>query len=600
MARFIIRLLVGALATSAVASVSLGTASAASLRAAAAVSVPKGQPDPSFGSGGFVSVPNVSLLATAVQSDGKVVAAGDEGNPIHLVVVRFNSDGTVDSTFNGGSPALGPANSVGNGVAIQPDGRILVAGASTSSTGQNPVGLLVERFNANGTPDGSFGAGGVASALSGSQGGEANAVAVQPDGAIIAGGSATGANAIPVAAFARFSSNGRPDSSFGSGGAESVNLGNFSVANGLVLQPDGQIVFAGSVRDPTNRITNTLAGRLNTNGSVDTSFAGGGFNQQFATGAASSAFFGVALQPNGEVVLAGSAADGTRGAVALFVRLTSGGGLDGSFGSGGVVKLTAATGGASFCGTCTNTPPPGANAVVVSAGEVFGAGYIDDHGAKRLALWALTDNGALDSGFGTGGSYIGALSGAKTQAAGLAVAPGGNLVVDGYSKVLFGGTTGFVARFGGPPVAVKPPPPPPPKQLKVHVSASRSYKINKVTGRSGLRLSVTCSIEPCRISASITVSYGTAKKLHLAPRHGHPKTVTIASGSTTLRRSTKGTVVLRFTGAAKRALSRTHTVRRGRRRVKVYNTRSLRTNLKVSFNAASTTVNDSITVRLVR
>lgn len=547
--------------------------------------VPSGHPDPSFGSGGSVAVPGARLLATAVQSDGKVVAVGDDqGTPIRLLVIRVNANGSVDSSFNGGHPALGPAGSIGRAVAIQPDGKIVVAGAfnATADLGVSANGMLIERFNANGSADGGFGSGGVASALGGQSGGLANSVAMQPDGKIVAGGSATAADGYPHATFVRLSSSGRPDPGFGSGGVASVNLGRYSVANAIAVQSDGRIVFGGSERNDL-RNTNLLAARLNVSGSLDSSFAGGALDRQFGVGSGVSPANAVALQPDGKIILGGAAGDISSGSTALILRLTAGGSLDPGFGSGGVVKLAAADSD-QCCNTNENQGRlPGINAIVVSAGKIFASGFYDSSGRARSALWGLAGNGQLDPGFGTSGRVIGPLGGANSPATGLAVAPGGSLVISGDLTNLFGPGSSFLARFGGPVVQPPPPPPPPRKSLRVSVKLSRTYTIKSVI-HSGLRLTVNCSA-PCRIRASLTLSYAAAKRLKLTPRHGHPRTVTIGAGSANGRRAGKVKIVLHLRRAAAHALGRQRKI-------------SMRLNLTGSSGAASKHI--SRTVRLVR
>lgn len=552
MVRSLFRLMSMAIPVAAVASLSLSVS-------AAGAAVPIGQPDPSFGSGGAVSLANAHLLANAVQSDGKVVVVGDDGgNPIHLLVIRYNANGSPDAGFNGGKPALGPANTVGRAVAIQPDGSIVVAGAISSSSGGGPFGgMLAERFTSGGVPDGGFGNHGAASAL-GSASAEANSVAIQSDGKIVVAGDANGSDGFPRAAFARFNASGSLDASF-AGGAEVLDYGRYSVANSIAIQSDGKIVFGGSNRQNL-QTTNVLAARLNANGSRDSSFAGGGLLRQFASGAGFSSAFGVAIQPDGGVVLAGSAADGTLGATALFIRLTPAGALDGSFGGGtGFVELRAAD--SKICCNQKTYPGastfPGASSVVVSAGDIFANGYYDSLGRERSALFGLSGSGAALSGFGSGGEVLSPLVGADVRGTGLAVAPGGNLVATGFSTVVFGGTSSFTARYGGPFVTPPPPPPPPPvHKLKLGISGvSRSYSIRRI-GRSGIKITVSCSAA-CRIRGSLTISYATAKRLHLAPRgRHHPRTITIGGGSATLRHAGKVNLVLRLSNKAKRALSR--------------------------------------------
>ena len=453
----------------------------------------KGQPDPTFGSGGLASTAaGTRLLGTAVQSDGKIVAVGASGfgtPSLHLLVARFTTAGKLDPTFGGGQ-ITGPANVLGQAVAIQPDGKIVVAGTSTDVTGTTTQGVVVERLNANGSVDGRFGSGGVVSTLTGAFHGQGNAIALAPTGEIVVAGDGTIPSGLdqffPGVALVRLSPSGHLDTS------EVVDLGRYSIATGVAIQPDGRIVVGGTQRGDL-QTTQTLAARFNANGTRDTSFAGGLFVHQYAgAGAAYSGFNAVALQPDGKVVLAGAALNGATGINALVVRLTSGGGPTGA----------SAPAERSTCPRATpprrpaaQNAPYGALGVVVSAGEIFAAGWYDNFHLKQLALWGLTGRGAPDSGFGTGGRTLISGGGSNSlQANALAVAPDGRLATAGdLTPLLGGGPNGVVGRFGGPAVT---PPVLPPVVTGVHASprAFRAAAKGGSIGSSGMKLSYSMSV----------------------------------------------------------------------------------------------------------
>ena len=131
------------------------------LGTAAARAASPGTLDSSFGSGGVaVSGAGMRLFGTAVQSDGKVVAVGESlGSSPDVMVARFTPSGGLDSSFGSGGVAHGPSigGSVGRGVAIQSDGKIVVVGSATDSSGNFTHGLIVERYNSNGSLDTGFG-----------------------------------------------------------------------------------------------------------------------------------------------------------------------------------------------------------------------------------------------------------------------------------------------------------------------------------------------------------------------------------------------------------------------------------------------------------
>ena len=403
-----------------------------------------GDLDGSFGGDGVSQLgDDTRLLGAAVQADGRLVAAGIQGeqaDSARLLVVRFNPTGGLDSSFSGDGIFTGETGTVAHDVAVQPNGRIVVAGALSDPTGQVPAGMLVLRLNANGSPDPSFSGDGTATAFTGQRG---QALAIAFDGArLVAAGSARPTDGFERVALARFNANGSPDGSFGSGGAVLQDLGRLSVANDVLVQPNRRILIAGSVRDNL-QTTEVLAARFTAGGSIDGSFgAGGTFVRQYAQGAGYSAAFALALA-GGKPVLGGSAIVAGQGATAIAVRLSAGGSADGSFSGDGVAYLPASTSQDQF----EQQPPlPGAQALTLSGNTVLLGGYFDDFGLKRPAAWALRPNGTLDNSFGSGGRRVVAVDGG--QFADL-VADAGFLYGVGNTSGFFDPTRGLAARMQG-------------------------------------------------------------------------------------------------------------------------------------------------------
>jgi uncharacterized delta-60 repeat protein len=402
----------------------------------AAYATSPGQLDPSFGGGTVIAPSGAQLLGVSVRSDGSVVAAGTTGSQAKVAV--FSSSGQLQGSFT----AAGP---VARAVALQSDGKIVIVGGNAIGGG----GMMIERLNADGTPDSSFGSGGggvvnLLSSPDGESDGQANAVTIQPDGKILVAGTALGSDGAPRAAVVRLNSNGSPDSSFAGGGIDIVDLGRYSQVNAMVLAPDGRIMIGGTARaDP--RATNVVVARLNSNGGLDSSYGNGPgyFAFGFAINNAVTIVNGLALQPDGKVVLAGSAGDSNTGIDMIVFRLTSGGTLDSGFASGGLYRTRATDDTQQYntFGTASYPVYPGALGVLVLGGKILAAGYYDSFTNDHLALWALTSSGQPDSGFGTQGRALGA----SGEAFGLTPAPGGNVVVAGQS-----GSSGLVARYGAP------------------------------------------------------------------------------------------------------------------------------------------------------
>jgi uncharacterized delta-60 repeat protein len=447
----------------------LGGALAAAGPAAALAATASKPPTPSpssldttFGKAGRASLSSdTRFFAVASGPKGEVVAAGQRGiqNNATLVVARVTSTGKPDGSFGTGGVATGPAvtslntlvGSIGRAVAVQPDGKIVVAGTATDPSAIGTFGMLVERFNSNGTLDTSFGSGGVVRIFQ-AQSGQGLALALQPDGKIIVGGTAdapdsgdpTG-SAYPLVAIARLNSDGSLDPGFGSGGSEILQLGRDAQVNALALTPSGQVVLAGSQREDL-QTTSTLLARLNADGSLDAGFASGGVVvHQYAVSAGYSSFQAVSLDSSGRIVAAGTVAKGND-TDALIARFTSAGAPDGSFGTGGIVTPSAET---NFLLGGPGTVPGASGVYVAPNGDVIASGTYADSGLDELALWALKANGAADTTFGKGGA-VQTLGPTGTSLEGNALTESqGRLVLAGSSFGSFGDYTGSIARYNG-------------------------------------------------------------------------------------------------------------------------------------------------------
>ncbi len=450
--------------------------------------------DGSFGGDGIALLPGsgTRLLGAAVQPDGKLVAVGSRAGS--LLVVRFDADGSLDGSFAGGG-YVGPGTTA-RGVAIQPDGRIVVAGTSGA-------GMLAVRLNTNGSPDTSFSGDGVSTALPG-RSAEGRAIALDA-GKIVVAGTATGADAYPRPAVARLNADGSPDSGFGSGGAAVFDLGRLSYANAVGVQSDGRIVIAGSQRNDL-QTTSVLAARLTGGGALDSSFHGNGlFLQQYARSAAYSAVFDLALAPDGKIVLAGSATNGLslsdspEGVDAIAIRLNANGNPDSSFDGDGVAYLPASTRKDQYNQT---EPLPGAQGVVLGGSDVILGGYYDETTLKRLAVWALDSSGAPDLSFGSGGHTFTPFGNDSAELNALSIAANGDIFGAGdLGSGLASPPTGLAAKYGGvgaPPTGAPPtggpPPGNPPPAVILHLGAR--FKGHYALGpalRQGIRLNVGCN-----------------------------------------------------------------------------------------------------------
>jgi uncharacterized delta-60 repeat protein len=182
----------------------------------------------------------------ALQADGKIVIAGSTNRigQDELALVRFNADGSLDTTFGGGgfvAPGLNFGEKPAMDLAIQPDGRIVVAGSSNDVV--NGRTFTLARFNANGSLDTTFGSAGFVFTDVGGDG-QAHGLALATGGGIVVAGSVEfpGGAAIAVA---RYVSSGALDPAFGGTGVVSTAVGANSLAYAVAIQSDGKVVAAG-------------------------------------------------------------------------------------------------------------------------------------------------------------------------------------------------------------------------------------------------------------------------------------------------------------------------------------------------------------------
>ncbi len=385
--------------------------------------------DPTFGTNGGVVDSVGSAAATAqalvLQPDGKLVAAGDASNGTNqdFVVVRYNADGSRDTTFAGGNPVLtpiGPDDDVARALVVQADGKLVVAGEA--STGGDQDFALV-RYNADGTLDGSFGIGGkVTTAFDAADDG-ANALALQADGKLVAAGFAT-SGGLQVFALARYAADGSLDSTFGVAGQVTTTIGASSAfATALLVQPDGKLVAAGevSVRSEDHpEDHNFVLVRYNADGSVDSGF-GGGSPVTTSFGTSRDGANAVVLQPDGKLVAAGMATSG--GEAFGLARYNADGTLDTTFGSGGKVVLKL--------GTLANQ----VNGLALQPdGKLLAAG-LSSAGLSNIALFRLRTDGKIDKPtFGGSGAVVTEIPTLSSTANALVLQPDGKFVAAGATE----------------------------------------------------------------------------------------------------------------------------------------------------------------------
>jgi uncharacterized delta-60 repeat protein len=395
-------------------------------------------PDPSFGGHGFVTGPALVANAVVEQPDGKLVVAGTDTQTSFPVfaTARYLTDGTLDPTFGGGDGvAESPAGSderLATRVALQPDGKIVVGGYAGGAPGSVSLNFVAMRYAPDGTPDATFGGdGSVATDLGHYD--RAYAMALQPDGKIVLGG---GYGGYPGEAFAlvRYLPDGTLDSTFDGDGIVITPLSGGSTVLDMAVQPDGKIVAVG---------TNWYGGaggrielvRYLADGTLDTTFGASGLVLTDPSPLLDVAF-GVALQPDGKIVVAGvtNTADIIQKLGALTVlRYLPTGTLDPTFDGDGIATAPL--------------PLAVAQGIVLQPdGRIVVAGTTEA-GPQAIALARFEPNGSLEPSLGVTTTRP---PGESTAGSGVTVTAGGQIVVVGTSGPLLGLRKAIVVRYGTP------------------------------------------------------------------------------------------------------------------------------------------------------
>ena len=379
----------------------------------APASAADGHLDPSFGSDGRVTTafPGGSFAsAVAIQADGKIVAVGAAAGASmtgEFAVARYETDGTLDPTFDGDGMLTTPISGGGDearSVAIQANGRIVVAGTADGRR------FAVVRYMANGALDPTFGGDGIVQTDLSPGGDVAYDIVIQPNRKIVAVGPAFFHRG-PRFAVVRYFPNGELDSTFGGDGK--VFTGAWAQARAVVLQPNGRIVVGGFGS------YGLMLVRYRRSGSLDPTFGTGGVVRRVV-----QAIFplAVALQPNGKIVVGGDWDIFHLG----LARFTSGGHLDTTFGVDGVVRMGAGGGGEQAIDGLVIQP----NGKIVAAGYAGVPHEAGDTSIPRFVVLRFLKRGVLDRSWSGDGRVSTNFVGGGA-AAGVARAPDGRIVVVG-------------------------------------------------------------------------------------------------------------------------------------------------------------------------
>jgi uncharacterized delta-60 repeat protein len=360
-----------------------------------------------------------AATGVAIQPDGKIVALGSDYNTNTSYMARYNSNGTLDKTFDGDGKLTIPVDKLWK-VAVQPDGKILAVGYHKSPDGDKKFAL--RRLLSSGAMDTSFDFDGVAWLDFGGAD-DGFAVNVQPDGRILAAGTMGSA-----AVVARLWQNG---TQFDTGGQQVQSLsfgqlyppGSYATALALATQADGKLLTAGELRNKAGTASEAIVTRFLPDGLLDRSFAVEG-TAHLQIGGFTSAR-AMAIQPDGKIVVAGYSSISYYHAEFMVARYLPTGAPDSSFGLNGtnyrLGNFQADTG--VDKGTAVALAPDGKIVVVGSAWN--GSAWV-----WGVARW--NGNGTPDTTFDNDGLLL-LETGSASSANAVVVLPDKRILVGGNS-----------------------------------------------------------------------------------------------------------------------------------------------------------------------
>lgn len=354
------------------------------------------------------------------QADGKIVAVGGVGgssfadsNLSNFVIYRYNTDGSLDSTFDSDGKAtvdFGGLRDVAYTAAVDSSGKIVVGGFSRG------LGFVLVRLNSNGSLDTDFDSDGkVSTVIPGTNSAAIRSLVLDANGKIVVAGTVENADI----AVARYNTNGSLDTAFDGDGIAIVDITPRDNAVDVRLQSDGKIVVAGTVY--SNNVSDYALARLNTDGTLDSTF---GTNGIVTTDINNDSNFALAMEVQGDdkIVVAGTAQGGANQDFAL-ARYTANGTLDSTFDADGIATT-------NFGGSDDNNV---GDVAVLTGGKIIIAGNAFITGKYQSVSVRYNSNGSIDTSYGvnTNGKAIISVSGYDVYPSAVAIQSDGQIVIGG-------------------------------------------------------------------------------------------------------------------------------------------------------------------------
>jgi uncharacterized delta-60 repeat protein len=326
-------------------------------------------------------------FASKIQTDGKIVASGISfnGQNYDLVVIRYNTNGTLDTSFsNDGilTKDIGSNSFDRSTIAIQNNGKINIAGTYRNNSA---IDFAIIQLNNDGTFDNSFSDDGIQTTDFGGLD-EVLCMAIQNDGKILVAGKSTFLLEYPEVSIARYNTNGTSDASFNGDGLFTTNFEQGSVnANSISIKSDGEIILVGEYDDTISNI-DVLVLKLTNNGNLDSTFSEDGIQIIDIAGSTDRAF-SCALQTNGKIIITGTSIVGLSYDIALL-RLSSDGSLDTTFSDDGIQTIDIST-----------SNDYGYSVAIQSDGKILVAGNYLGNSNSTIFVLRTNSDGTLDTSF---------------------------------------------------------------------------------------------------------------------------------------------------------------------------------------------------------
>lgn len=395
--------------------------------------------DTSFGNDGIVTTVitgSYNLAHTSVvQADGKILVAGEAGepSPMKVAVARYNTDGTLDSSFGSSGTLLiqvGPARSYARNIALQDDGKIVIGAYTYDDVAAD---FAVVRLLADGTLDTSFGNNGITIADAGSHD-IVDAMVLLNDGKILLAG-----NNYTDFLAARFNVDGSLDMSFGTNGWTAIGFDSSdSQVKDVALQSDGKILLGGYSYNNSTGVNSMATARINADGSIDPTFGTAG-KVTINSGNDEDYAVAIAVQTDGKIVMGGYTYVGNNPFRydLVAVRLNPDGTFDNNYANNGIAITRVLENGQNYAEQMVLQPD----------GKVILAGYAAVTDNYNLAMVRFDTAGNVDTTFGIDGKVSTDINSRPDFGKAITLQPDNKIILTGYSYAPSGIGEIVVARY---------------------------------------------------------------------------------------------------------------------------------------------------------